>query len=109
MLKTLNIKQKFRLRRAMSVTRLTRGARPALAGLQRASHRAHTRANEPTAHAGSAQYNAQHRRNQGDASLVIIREQGAGSGSCYKSDATVNRAKVSTPSLEFRILCHVLD
>ena len=91
------------------ITRLTRGARPALAGLQRVSHSTHTRASEPTAHAGSAQYNAQHRRNQGDASLVIIREQGAGSGSCYKSDATVSRAKVSTPSREVIVTPHVLD
>ena len=49
-------------------TRLTRGARPALADLQRAPLRVAT-----------------------------------------KSDATVNRVKVSTPSLEFRITCHVLD
>ena len=36
-----------------NITRLTRGARPALADFQRTSH-AYTRANEPTVHAGVA-------------------------------------------------------
>ena len=90
------------------VTRLTRGARPALADFQRTSH-AYTRANEPTAHAGRSQYNATavgatkttppRRWSYTRVIQPVVATKGA---------ATVNRAKVSTRSLEFRVSAHVV-
>ena len=89
-------------------TRLTRGARPALADFQRTSH-AYTRANEPTAHAGRSQYNATavgatkttppRRWSYTRVIQPVVATKGA---------ATVNRAKVSTPSLEFRVAARVV-
>ena len=94
------------LQRDTSLTRLTRGARPALADFQRTSH-AYTRANEPTAHAGRSQYNATAvgatRRTPPRrwSYTRIIQPEVATNGA-----ATVNRTKVSTSSLEFDALAH---